>query len=247
METGKRIAIGGTVVLVLVAAARVGMIYRERHEAAKPVVTTEAKVDPDDNVFLRKLHPDSLKDEKDLAGKTLWVAAGGVVRYYAYPDANSDHGVDGTKAGDVLLGGEPLAIKDAIEHAAPKGQSSRIPAGDKQVMLLFTLPASADPDSEYVVPVGYREGGSYTFSTDDIFFYEDPHKLYSHWSAAQWAAIDAHKVVPGMSERQAALALGQISTSHSQDYGNRTVHFDHQGHPVDVTFVNNRATVIRPQ
>jgi len=50
-----------------------------------------------------------------------------------------------------------------------------------------------------------------------------------------------------MSERQAALALGQISTSPGQDYGNRTVNFDHQGHPVDVTFVQNKATVIRPQ
>jgi len=49
-----------------------------------------------------------------------------------------------------------------------------------------------------------------------------------------------------MNERQVELALGQVSNSGSQEYGNRTVTFDHQGHPVDVTFVNNKATALRP-
>jgi hypothetical protein len=242
MDTGKKAAIGGTIVLLLAAGGRAGMIYHERHEAEKPPVTADVKVDPDDNVFLKKMRPDSLKDEKDLTGKTLWVAVGGEMDYYAYPGRK----IDGSKVAGVLLGGEPLVVQNAIEQTAPKGLPNRIPAGNKQVMLVFTLPKSADPSKEYVVPVGYREGASYTFSTDDIFFYDDPHKLFSHWTPDQWAAIDAHKVVPGMSERQAALALGQISRSQSQDYGNRTVNFDDQGHPVDVTFVHNKATVIRP-
>lgn len=243
MDTGKKLAIGGVIVGILAIGARVGMIYRERHEAAKPAEKVEAKMDPDDLVFLKQMHPDSLKDEKDLVGKTLWVSAGGQMDYYAY----AAHKVDASKSAGLLLGAEPLLVKDAIEQTAPKGMTYRIPAGDKQVMLVFTLPKSPDPVKEYAVPVGYREGTTYTFSTDEIFFYEDPHTLYSHWAPEQWAAIDAHKVILGMNERQVQLSLGQVSKSESQNYGNRTVNYDDQGHPVDVTFVHNKATVIRPQ
>lgn len=243
MDTGKKAAIGGTVVLLLAVGVRVGIIYHERHEAAKPAERMESEIDPDDNVFLKKMRPDSLKEEKALTGKTLWVSAGGQMDYYNY----AGHKIDPSKSAGLLLGADPLIIKDAVEQAAPKGMTYRIPAGDKQVMLVFTLPKSADPAREYAVPVGYREGAIYTFSTDEIFFYDDPHKLFSHWSGEQWAAIDAHKAIPGMNERQVELALGQVSKSQSQNYGNRTVTFDHQGHPVDVTFVQNKATVIRPQ
>jgi hypothetical protein len=243
MDTGKKAAIGGTVVLLLAVGVRVGLIYHERHEAEKPAEKVESKIDPDDLVFLKQMHPDSMKDMKDLIGKTLWVSAGGQMDYYPY----AAHKIDSSKSAGILLGAEPLIVKDAIEQTAPKGMTYRIPAGDKQVMLVFTLPKSADPEKQYAVPVGYREGTTYTLSTDEIFFYEDPHKLYSHWSADQWAAIDAHKVIPGMNERQVELSLGQVSRSQSQDYGNRTVNFDDQGHPVDVTFVQNKATVIRPQ
>lgn len=243
MDTGKKAAIGGAVVLVLAIGVRVGLIYRERHEAAKPVEKVEARIDPDQLVFLKRMHPDSLKDEKELIGKTLWVSAAGQMDYYGY----AAHRIDASKSAGVLLGVDQLVVKDAIEQTAPKGVANRIPAGDKQVLLVFTLPKSADPAKEYAVPVGYREGTTYTFSTDDIFFYEDPHKLYNYWTPEQWAAIDAHKAILGMSERQVELALGSVSRSESQNYGNRTVNFDDQGHPVDVSFVNNKATAIRPE
>ena len=243
MDTGKKAAIGGTIILILAAGIRVAMIYHERHEVEKPVEKVESKIDPDDLVFLKQMHPYSLKDEKDLIGKTLWVSAGGQMDYYPY----AAHKIDSSKSAGLLLGAEPIVVKDAIEQTAPKATTYRIPAGDKQVMLVFSLPQSADPEKQFAVPVGYREGSTYTFLTDEIFFYDDPHKLYSHWTPDQWAAIDAHKVIPGMNERQVELSLGQISKSESQDYGNRTVNFDNQGHPVDVTFVKNKATTIRPQ
>ncbi len=43
---------------------------------------------------------------------------------------------------------------------------------------------------------------------DEIFFIEDPRELFSHWPAEDWAKIEAHQVEPGMSEYQAAFALG---------------------------------------
>jgi len=242
MTTGKKAAIGGVVVLVLAVAVRVGLIYRERHEDAKPVETAQPKMNPDDLVFLKQMHPDSMKDIRELIGKTLWVSAGGQMDYYSV----AGHKIDFAKSQGLLLGAEPIVVKDAIEQVAPKAVTFRIPGGDRQVFLVFTLPKSPDPAKQYAVLVGYRDGSLYSFSTDEIFFYDDPHKLYDYWKPEQWAAIDAHKVIPGMSERQTELALGQVSRSESQAYGNRTVNFDYQGHPVDVTFVNDKATVIRP-
>jgi len=154
MTTGTKVAIGGSIIFVLAIGVRVGLIYRERHEAEKPVEKVEAKMDPDNLVFLKQMHPDSLKDEKDLIGKTLWVAAGSQLDYYPY----TAHKIDVSKSSGVLLGVEPLVVKDAIEQVAPKGTTYRIPAGDKQVWLVFTLPKSADPAKEFATPSAIAKG-----------------------------------------------------------------------------------------
>jgi hypothetical protein len=95
------------------------------------------------------------------------------------------------------------------------------------------------------VPVGYREASAYTFYTDEIFFYDDPHELYKHWGPEIWKAVDSHQVILGMNERQVELSLGQVSKSLSQDYGNRLVVFANMGKPTAVTFVNNKVTAFR--
>ena len=138
-----------------------------------------------------------------------------------------------------------MQVKSAIEQVAPKTAAYRIPAGDKQVLLTFTLPKSDTPTKEYAVPVGYRQGKDYTFFTDEIFFYDDPHELYKHWGSEIWKAVDDHKVIMGMNERQVQLSLGQVSKPESNDYGNRTVVFDNLGKPVAVTFEKNHVTAFR--
>ncbi len=142
-----------------------------------------------------------------MVGKTVWVSAGGQMDYYPY----AAHRANYAKTVGTLLGAEPLVIKDAFEQVAPKSATFRIPGGDKQVLLAFTMPKSADPAKEYAVPVGYRQGGEYTFYTDEIFFYDDPHELYNHWGPQVWQAVDAHQVILGMNERQVQLSLGQVS------------------------------------
>jgi hypothetical protein len=137
-------------------------------------------------------------------------------------------------------------VKDVFEQVAPKTATFRIPGGEKQVLLAFTLPQSSSPTVEYAVPVGYKEGGSYTFSVDEIFFYDDPHELYKHWGPETWKAIDEHRVILGMNERQVQMALGQVSKSTSNDYGNRMVVFANLGKPFAVTFVKNHVTAFRP-
>jgi hypothetical protein len=49
-----------------------------------------------------------------------------------------------------------------------------------------------------------------------------------------------------MTEQQVGLALGQVMTTDSQTLGDRAVHYNNLGHPVDVTFVNNHATAVTP-
>lgn len=236
METGKKVALGATVLVVLAVGIRVGLIYRERHAAEAPVEHVSTwTVKDDDLVFLKKTHPSTLKDVKDLAGKPLWISAGGQMDIYPY----TAHRVDYMHPAGLLLGADRIDVKDAVEAAAPKAATFRIPGGDRQVLFVFTKP---DSPAEYAVPIGYREKAQYTFFVDEIFFYEDPHTLYKHWPAETWKAIDEHRAIVGMNERQAMLALGQVSSSGSTDYGNRTVVYDHQGHPVTMTFEKDKAT-----
>jgi hypothetical protein len=242
MNSGVKAALGGTAVLLLAVGIEAAWVHHERSESDKPVETPFVKTDPDDLVFLKQERPSSMADLKDLYGKTLWVSAGGQMDYYPY----AAHHANYAKSAGTLLGAEPLAVLDAFEQVAPKSATFRIPGGDRQVLLVFTMPKSADPAKQYAVPVGYQEGKDFTFYTDEIFFYEDPHQLYKHWGPQIWQAVDAHQVVMGMNERQVQLSLGQVSKSLSNEYGNRLVIYANLGHPMAVTFVKNKVTAFRP-
>jgi hypothetical protein len=239
MENGAKAAIGATVVLVLAVGVRVGLIYHERNAPDKASKPAAREVIPEDDlVYLKLKHPSSLADAKELKGSTVWVSAGGQLEFYPYMGHTAQYG----KSAGTLLGAEPLVVKDMVEQVAPKSATSRIPAGDKQVLMVFTRP---DDSKEYAVPVGYRQGKDYTFYTDEILFYDDPHGLYKHWGPEIWKAVDAHQVILGMNERQVELSLGQVSKSTSQTYGNRMVVFANLGKPMAVTFVNNKVTAFR--
>jgi hypothetical protein len=60
-----------------------------------------------------------------------------------------------------------------------------------------------------------------------------------------WAAIDQHQAKQGMNELQASMSLGAgIPQGSGGEFGNRTLLYDNNGHPVKVTFVRNHATAI---
>ncbi len=238
---GKWIGLGVGVMVLAVGGEMLYLHHRNAADNAAAPAKVETKSDPDDLVFLKQEHPMSLKDEKDLKGRTLWVSAGGQMDYYPYKGK-----VDFTKSEGDLLGAEPIVVKDAVEQVAPAKTAFRIPAGDKQVFLVFTKPdaTGADATKEYATPVGFVQGGEYTFQTDQIYFYDDPHKLYSYWGPEVWKAIDEHRVQNGMSEREVQMALGQVSTPHGDTTGSRMVTFDDQGKPKNVTFVGNKVTKV---
>jgi hypothetical protein len=185
-----------------------------------------------------------LKDEKELVGKTVWVAAGGQVAYFPDTGKHADFAHPAGK----LLGAEPLAVTEVFEQVAPTSGPgvTTVPVGKRQVLLGFTMPKSDDPAKKYAAPVGYYNDGAYTFLSDEIFFYDDPRVMYKNWSPEVWSHIDRHEAALGMSENQAMMALGQAATPTSQTVGNRSIAFDNNGKPVTVDFVNNKAVTITP-
>jgi len=239
MKTGVKAAIAATLVLILAVGGELIYLHHERN---KPMAVVNApvreRIADDDLVFLKHKRQSSMADAKELVGTTVWVSAGGQLDYYPYAGHAANYG----KVAGTLLGAEPLVVKDFVEQVAPKSATVRIPGGDKQVLMVFTKP---NETKLYAVPMGYRQAGEYTFYADEILFYDDPHELYKHWGPEIWKAVDEHRVILGMNERQVELALGQVSKSTSQDYGNRMVVFANLGKPMAVTFEKNKVTAFR--
>src|ERR1700710_2463556 len=141
MQNGAKAGIGATLLVLVVVGVRVGMIYRERNAPEKAVAKPYYKTDDDDFVFLKKKRQSSLADAKELVGSTIWVSAGGQMDYFPYAAHRAGYG----KSQGMLLAATPMLIKDAFEQVAPKSATFRIPGGDKQVLLAFTLPQSPSP------------------------------------------------------------------------------------------------------
>jgi hypothetical protein len=248
MSNKAKFMIGGTIVLLLAVGIRVGLIYKASHEdgPVKKVADVPALTDDEAVGYtLRKLRPDSLKDVRELIGKTIWVSAGGQMDYYH--DAGNH--VDYAHPMGILQGAVPLLVKGVFEQTAPKTGRAvfRIAPGQRHVLIAFTMPKSDTPTALYATPVGYFDAGRYTIYDDELFFYDDPHELYKHWGTDMWSHIDKHEAVVGMSEPQAMMALGQVMDPHGDDPGNRTVYFDNNMHPVSIEFRNGKAVSITPE
>jgi hypothetical protein len=251
MKTGMKFVLGGTAVLLVAVGVEVLYLHhRNVTDAAAPASKPayEQETISDDEAVTLNLHkerPDSLKDERTLIGKTLWMSAGDQMDYFHY----ANHHAEYAHPVGTLQGAEPLIVKDVFEQVPPKNIPVllRVPAGQRHVLLAFTLPKSADPTAQYAVPVGYYEAGIYTFVTDEIFFYSDPHDLYKHWGTATWAHIDKHEVVPGMTENQAQLALGQVIKPSSNSKGDRSVTYDNNSHPIKIVFEHDKAVTVTPE
>ena len=250
MTKGLKIALGVTAAFVAAIGVQVLWLHHrnvvdENTQVPRRDEYVKSALTEDQAVFLRKQRPDSLKDERELIGKTIWVSAGGQMDYYKDTGTHVDY----AKPVGVLLGAEPLVIRDVFEEKAPPNSRAvfRIAPGQRQVLLAFTMPNSSDSKAMYAVPVGNFDEGVYNFFTDEIFFYDDPHVLYKHWGPEMWAHIDKHEPVLGMSENQAMMALGQTITPHGDNVGDRSVSFDNNGHPLTIDFEHNKAVKITPE
>jgi hypothetical protein len=203
--------------------------YQERKEDEKPKQETALKADY--YVTPRRLRPYDLKSARELTKQPVWVKVGYGNTYYPYDVAR--HKAEFGREAGTLGPLQKLQIQDVVTDVAPQAP------GVKQLLARFELEGKP-----FAVPIGMEKSGDYKIYSDDMFFIQDPHELYKHWTAEVWQAIDSHEIRPGMSELQAGFALGLGTIEGSGEYGSRTLHYADGGKPVTVTFRNDKAVEI---
>ena len=240
----KRIQLILLIFFVLVGI-RIFLIYRERNAPAPTpkAAAPNPNFSADDYVVPTQVHAYDLKSAKEaLDGKTVWVKAGNQVYYYPVSGAR----VDFKHPAGLLPPLEKLEITNVIQTTAPDAKAEEVSPGVRvrAEQVLASFHRAAD-NKTYAAPIGGNHGGDYTLYLNETFYFEDPHQLYKHWPADTWNAIDQHQAKQGMNELQVALALGiGVPQGSAGDYGNRTLQYDNNGHPVKVTFDHNRATSV---
>lgn len=219
------------IILIAIVAAGINLYLtmRERRTGLAVAKKPEVALDPDYYVTPKKLHPQDLKDAKELTTQPVWVRDGYRFAYYPF-NGHTDFDHPAGTLGPI----EKLQIKDVVVDRSP-GSTTQ-----KQVMAVFEKDGK-----RYAFPIGIDENGDYKFYSDDMLFVQDPHQLYQHWPADVWKAIDNHEVKPGMNELQAFFAIGIGSPEGTGMSNPRIVDFPHNGHPVRITFTNGKATDIQ--
>jgi hypothetical protein len=227
-----------TLPVLLFAAIWIWHTESERNAPVKnPNALVQRNLTDEDTVVPRKLLIDSLPSAQVLVGKPAWLQAGYQVEYFPY---KAKH-IDFAHQVGVLPSIQRIDIKAVTEQATPPSFSTRLGRGSKNIFIVFTEPGN---DAEFAAPMG-TIGGPFL---DDLLYYDDPHQLYHFWPANVWKAIDAHQVIPGMNEIETTMSLGQIQSTGSTDFGNRTVRYtygEHNEKQATVSFENNKATEIK--
>ncbi len=221
-----------TVLLVTIAAIgiRLFFILRERRSASVEPKRIEGALDPDYYVVPKKLHPQNLKDAKDLTKQPVWVREGYRYTYYPYA-GHTDFAHPAGTLGPI----QKLDIVDVVLDRAPG--SGR----QKQVMAIFKHDGKV-----FAFPIGVEEGGNFQIYSDEILFIQDPHQLYEHWPPDVWKAIDIHEMKPGMNELQASFAIGMGVPEGTGLSNPRIVDYPNGGHALKVTYTDGKATEITP-
>ncbi len=221
------------VILIAIAAIRVGWIFYNRYQESKEPVKKEAPpLNPDYYVTPKKIYAYDLKTaKKELTAQPAWVKVGYYYPYYAYDSAG--HKADVAHEVGKLEPLEKLDITDVFQQAAP--------GGERRVMAVFERDGK-----KYATAVSNEKNGDYKFFCNEMLFFEDPHQLYKHWPPDVWQAIDQHEVKPGMSEMQAdfAIGVGLLEQGGSED--DKTMDYPNGGRPLDVTYHNGKAVDVKP-
>jgi hypothetical protein len=226
------------VIMFVGAAARVAYIFHERNSAAtvRKVDDGSRALTSDEYVVAKKFYAHDLASAKALVGKPVWVKQGYGNLVYSARNDNPDL----SRGTPSLLPLERLDVEDVLLRPAPA--SLKAPAGESELFAICARPAGGT----LAVPIGSSRNGDFHFHVNDVFYIQDPHQLYAHWSADTWKSIDAHQAKPGMNELQVNFALGVPQSASGGDYGDRTLMYANGGSPVSVSFSNNKATEITP-
>ena len=224
------LAIGGVYLLVVFLDRRSPGVARE--------TTPEQQLTPDDVAEVRAMFPTSFDDVLKLQSSSVWMKNGYTMPYFRYQSGR----IAFSKSLGVIPATERLDIKKVIKAEAPSTIDDGISHGSRQVFAVFVLPGNPDI---YATAIGVIDGPQEAYFTDVLFYYDDPHTIYDNWPKTIWTAIDAHQVLPGMSELQTRMSIGQKTHPYGSSQGNRTVDYDQAGKHWTITYVNNRATSIK--
>ncbi|HEY3973194.1 MAG TPA: hypothetical protein VGM18_09335 [Candidatus Sulfotelmatobacter sp.] len=223
---------------MVVAGLRAGYVLYQRHEdqvadERQKQALNVGYSNPDYYVNPKKLHPYDLKSAKQLTQQPVWVKEGYRYTYNSYDPVSRK--VDFAHSAGLLLPIEKLQIKDVVT-AMPVGKGER-----SQVMAVFEKDGKT-----YAVPIGYEADEQYKIYSDEMFFVEDPHDLYKHWSPDVWQAVAQHEVRPGMNEMQADFAIGIGIPDGGSSSSDKTLRYPNGGKPVVVVYQNGKATEVKP-
>jgi len=229
--------------LVTLAIGGIYLLVVFKHRQNPGVVTQtapEQNLTSDDVAIVRQMFMTSFDDAVKLEGTSVWMKNGYTMPYYPYEGGRV---VFAKKIG-LIPSAQKLDIKKVIKAVTPANVDDSIDHGSRQVFAVFTLPGSTDMDA---TPIGVIQGSQEQYFCDLLFYYDDPHTIYSNWPKDVWTAIDAHQVKPGMSELETRMAIGQKIDNNGGTVGDRTVTFDQAGKKWTVSYVNNHATTIKNQ
>jgi hypothetical protein len=235
-EAKKRIQLALLAALVL-ATLRAGYIFYQRHQ---DLVAAERQkkarelgyANQDYYVNPKKLYPYDLKSAKQLTQQPVWVKEGYRYTYYRYDPAVKR--VDFAHEAGLLGPIEKLAIHDVIAaNSATAGQK-------RQVMAVFEKEGKS-----YAVPIGYQAEHDYKIYSDEMFFIEDPHDLYKHWSPDVWQSVEQHQVKPGMNEMQADFAVGMGVPDAGSSAEVKTVRYPNGGKPLVIVYHDGKAAEVK--
>ncbi|MFC5864250.1 hypothetical protein ACFPT7_18235 [Acidicapsa dinghuensis] len=233
-----------TLAAVLVAGGYILFVQHERHVSNAAATKAEAPkpVSEDDLSYVKQYLFATFDQAKQLEGTTVWVKAGYSLPYFPYAGA-----VEWSKPQGDLPATEKLQIKKLIKAAVPAKVDDRVAHGSRQYLVVFTMPdetGNAKP-GEFAAPIGSAEGEQEQIVADQLFYYDDPKTIYSHWPKDVWDAVAAHEPEVGMSEAQTRMAVGILIESDSQEIGNRTVTYHAGPKTWVVSFSNDKATSVK--
>ena len=238
MKTWQKVLVP-TVISLAIGGAYLLIVWRHRENpGVMGQQPQEQHLTADDVAVVRMEFPQHFDDVKELEGKSVWMKNGYTMPYYPYSGGR----VEFSQPAGLIPAAHRLEIKKAIKTAAQPSVRDNIEHGDRQVMVVFTLP---DREDQFATPVGFLQGREEHYFCDLLFYYDDPHAIYSNWPKDTWTTIDAHEIKPGMSELQTRMAIGMKASPDGQLEGSRTVDYDMNGKHYLVTYRGNHATTIQ--
>jgi len=213
---------------------------QRRNPGVQPNTHPDQNLSRDDAAPVRMTFPTSFDDVVKLQGTSVWMKNGYTMPYFPYQGGR----ILFNKPAGVIPTAQRLDIKKAIKAVPPAEVDDGISHGTRQAFVVFLLPGSPNL---YATVVGAMDAGQEQYFSDVLFYYDDPHSIYDYWPKNVWAAIDAHQIIPGMSELQTRMSIGQKIQTDGSSEGNRTVTYNQAGKRWAITFVNDKATTIKSQ